>query len=166
MQRIRATHFRGLLFVILIGLVSFGQLALGQGISGSLTGQITDPSGAAIPGATVALSNVDTDQVQNIVTDGQGVYSFKLVPPGNYSLKVNAGAFAEYVQKGIVINANLYATQNVHLKVASAKGETVSVTADAELIDTTSAELGMTINEASVSELPLNGRDPSSLALL
>ena len=166
MQLIKATHLRGLLFVILIGLVSLGTRALGQGTNGSLTGQITDQSGAAIPGAAVTLTNVDTDLVQSIVTDGQGVYLFKLVPPGNYSLKVNAGAFADYVQKGIVINANLYATQNVHLKVAGAKGETVNVTADAELINTTSAELGTTIDEHSVSELPLNGRDPSSLALL
>ena len=58
------------------------------------------------------------------------------------------------------------ATANVHLKVATAKGETVKVTADAELIDTTTAELGMTVNEQSVTDLPLNGRDPSSLALL
>ena len=64
------------------------------------------------------------------------------------------------------MNANLYATQNVHLKVATASAETVSVTADAELINTTSAELGMTVNEQSVTELPLNGRDPSTLALL
>jgi hypothetical protein len=70
------------------------------------------------------------------------------------------------VQKGIVINVNLYATQDVHLKVATAKGETVNVTADAELINTTSAELGTTVNEFSVTELPLNGRDPSNLVLL
>ena len=82
------------------------------------------------------------------------VYLFKLVPAGNYSLGITAQAFAAYMQKGIVMNANLYATQNVHLKLANVQGEVVTVTADAELIDTTSAELGMTINEPSVSELP------------
>jgi hypothetical protein len=91
---------------------------------------------------------------------------FKPVQPGHYELKVTAASFVQYQQNGIVINANLYATQNVQLRVAKGKGETIVVTADAELIDTTSAELGMTVNEQSVSELPLNGRDPSTLALL
>ena len=112
------------------------------------------------------MTDIDNNYGATLKTDTTGAYQFKLVPPGNYSLLISAASFADYLQKGIVINANLYATQNVHLKVASAKGETVSVTADAELIDTTSAELGMTVNEDSVSELPLNGRDPSTLALL
>ncbi len=166
MQLISAKGLRALLLVVVLGFVSSAALLFGQGTNGSLTGQVTDPSGAAIPSATVALTDVDTNYTQNATTDGQGVYQFKLVPPGHYALSIAAGSFAQYVQKGIVINANLYATQNVQLKVAKAKGETINVTADAELIDTTTAELGMTINEASVSELPLNGRDPSALALL
>ena len=166
MQRNKATQLWGLLVVILICLVSLGTSAFAQGTDGNLTGQITDSSGAAIPGAAVTLTNVDTDLVLSAVSDAQGVYLFKLIPPGKYALKVNSGAFAEYIQKGIVIDANTSATQNVQLRVAGAKGETVSVTADAELIDTTTAELGMTVNQDSVSELPLNGRDPSSLALL
>jgi len=165
MQRIKATHLGGLLFVLLIGLVSLGKPVLGQGTNGSLTGQVTDSSGAAIPNAAVTLTNVGTNLVLSQVTDGQGVYLFSLVPPGNYMLAVKAATFAGYVQKGIAINANLYATQNVQLKVAST-GETINVTANAELIDTSTAELGMTVNQAAVSDLPLNGRDPSALALL
>jgi hypothetical protein len=166
MQLISAKGLHVLLLAVVVGFVSSTASLLGQGTSGSLTGQVTDPSGAAIPGATVALTNVETNYSQNKVTDGQGVYLFNLVAPGNYVLTISANSFAQYVQKGIVINANLYATQNVQLKVAKAKGETINVTANAELIDTTTAELGMTINEASVSELPLLNRDPSSVALL
>jgi len=166
MQLINAKGLRALLLVLALGFVCSAALLFGQGTNGSLTGQITDPSGAAITGAAVTLTDVNTNSTQNAVTDGQGVYLFQLVPPGRYELKVTAGAFAQYQQNGIEINANSYATQNVQLRVAKAKGETVSVTADAELIDTTSAELGMTINQESVAELPLNGRDPSTLALL
>ena len=166
MQLISAKGLRNLLLIAVLGFVSSAALLFGQGTNGSLTGQVTDASGAAIPGASVALTNVDTNYPQNAVTDGQGVYLFNLVPPGHYALAVTANSFALYVQKGIVINANLYATQNVQLTVAKAKGETINVVADAQLIDTTSAELGMTINEQAVSELPLNGRDPSALALL
>jgi hypothetical protein len=165
MQLISAKGLRALLLVVVVGFIS-SVLAFAQGTNGSLTGQVTDPSGAAIPNASVALTDVDTNYTQSVVTDASGTYLFNLVPPGNYVLKIGANSFAEYVQRGIVINANLYATQNVRMKVAGAKGETVNVTADAELIDTTSAELGMTVNEQSVSELPLNGRDPSTLALL
>ena len=165
MQLSYAKRVRVLLLVI-VGLVAPGVFVHGQGTTGSLTGQLTDPSGAAIAGATVTLTDVDTNSVLTLKTDATGVYEFKPLQPGNYTLLISAASFADYLQKGIVINANLYATQNVHLKVASAKGETVNVTADAELIDTTSAELGMTVNEDSVSELPLNGRDPSTLALL
>jgi Carboxypeptidase regulatory-like domain len=164
MQVIGAERLRVLMLVVVFGFVSTA-LMFGQGTSGSLTGQVTDPTGAAITGVAVILTNVDTNDAQKSVTDGQGVYSFRLVPPGSYSLVVSSEAFAKYVQTGIVINANLYATQNVQLKMAST-GATVSVEANAQLIDTTTAELGITINQDAVSELPLNGRDPSSLALL
>ena len=157
MQLIYAKRIRALLFVIVVGLITSVVFVQGQGTTGSLTGQITDPSGAAIAGATVTLTNIDTNYPQTVKTDTTGVYQFKLLQPGNYSLSISAASFAEYQQKGIVINANLYATQNVHLKVATAKGETVNVTADAELINTETAELGMSINQQSVTDLPLNG---------
>jgi protocatechuate 3,4-dioxygenase beta subunit len=166
MQLTNAKRLRALLLVIVVGLITSVVFVQGQGTTGSLTGQVTDPSDAAIPGAIVTLTNVDTNYSQTVKTDTTGVYQFKLLQPGNYALTISAASFAEYLQKGIVINANLYATQNVHLKVATAKGETVNVTADAELINTETAELGMSINQQSVTDLPLNGRDPSSLALL
>ncbi|MGB7549252.1 MAG: carboxypeptidase-like regulatory domain-containing protein [Terracidiphilus sp.] len=166
MQLINAKNLRALLLAVLVVLVGSNVLVYGQGTSGSLTGQITDPSGAAIVGATVTLTNVGTNFSQIVTADSTGIYLFKPVQPGNYSLMIVASGFANYVQKGIVINANLYATQNVRLAIATVKGETVNVTANAELINTTSAELGTTVNEYSVSQLPLNGRDPSQLALL
>jgi hypothetical protein len=166
MQLTNAKNLRALMLAVLVGLAGSCALVYGQGTNGSLTGQVTDPLGAAIPGAAVTLTNVDTNYPQKAVTDGQGVYQFKLVPSGRYELSVAAATFALYDQKGIVINANLYATQNIQLQVAKAKGETVQVTADAELIDTTTAELGMTIDQQSVSELPFQNRDPSAVAVL
>ncbi len=166
MQLISANRVRAFILVALTIFIGSGVLVYAQGTNGSLTGQITDPSGAAIASADVTLTNTGTNLTLAAKTDSTGVYLFKLVPPGNYALGVNATGFADYRQNGIVMNANLYATQNVGMKVATAKGETVNVTADAELINTTTAELGMTVNEQSVADLPLNGRDPSTLALL
>ncbi len=164
MQFIGAKCLRALLLVF-VALATCGAFVYGQGTSGSLTGLVSDPSGAVVSGATVTLTNLGTNYAHAVKTDNTGVYLIKPVDPGNYSLKINAQGFEGYVQTGIVIHANEYATQDVHLKVG-ATGETVSVTADAELVNTTSAELGSTVNEAAISELPLNGRDPSSLVLL
>ncbi len=163
MQIINAKYLRVLLLLILAG---SGLLAYGQGTSASLTGQVTDPSGAAIPGATVTITNVGTNFTQVVKTDGVGTYQIRPVPLGTYSLTIEAAGFKHYAQTGIELTANLSATQDVQLKVGTAKGETISVTSDAELINTSSAELGTTVGEAAISELPLNGRDPSSLVLL
>ena len=163
MQLISAKSLRALVLVILVAFVGSGVLVYGQGTSGSLTGQISDPTGAAIANATVTLKNVDTDSLQTTTSNNAGVYLLKPVMPGNYTLTIAAKGFAAYVQKGIVITVDLAATQDVHLKVASAASEVVTVTADAELVNTTSAELGQTVNEAAISALPLDGRDPSAL---
>jgi len=166
MHSFNAKSLRALVLVITVALVGSGVLVYGQGTSGSLTGQISDSTGAAVLNAAVTLKNVDTDSLQTATSNNSGIYLLKPVMPGNYVLTITAKGFAVYVQKGIVITANLYATQDVHLRVASATSEVVTVTADAELVNTTSAELGSTVNEAAISGLPLDGRDPSSLVLL
>src|ERR1035441_3859025 len=166
MQSVIRKCRRALMVVVLVGAFLSPTPSHAQSTYGSLTGQVTDPTGAAIAGASATLNNVDTNYSQTTNTDSTGVYLFKLVSPGDYSLTISARGFAEYVQKGIVINANLYATQNVGMRVATAQGEVGNVTADTELINTTTAEMAMTVNSQSVADLPLNGRAPSTLALL
>jgi hypothetical protein len=161
----RAQYWFVTALVLLLSVLGGTGRLSGQSTYGSLTGQVTDPVGAAIVGAGVTLTNVDTNYPQTAKTDGSGVYLFKLVSPGSYSLSVSNSGFSEYIQKGIVINANANATQNVSLKVGNT-GATVTVESNTELIDTTSAELGATVNEYSVTQLPLNGRNPSTLVLL
>ncbi|MGB7267274.1 MAG: carboxypeptidase regulatory-like domain-containing protein, partial [Terracidiphilus sp.] len=164
MQSIGAKCLRAFMLVV-VALAGCGVFVYGQGTSGSLTGLVSDPSGAVVAGATVTLTNRGTNYVQVVKSDNIGIYLVKPVEPGDYLLKISAVGFAGYVQTGIVIHANEYVTQDVHLKMGTT-GETVSVTADAEMINTSSAELGTTVNESAISELPLNGRDPSSLVLL
>jgi hypothetical protein len=163
---INAKYAGAFLLIILVGLAGTGLLAYGQGTSASLTGQVTDPSGAAVPGAAVTVTNIDTNFMQSAKTDSVGTYLIRPLPIGNYSLAISAAGFDRYLQKGIVLTVNLAATQDVHLKVGAGKVETVSVTAEAELINTSSAELGSTVNEAAISALPLDGHDPSSLVFL
>jgi hypothetical protein len=154
-----------LLLVSILMLGYGGTMALGQGTSASLTGQITDATGAAVTGAAVSVKNTDTNLTQATTSNNVGVYTIAPLPPGNYSLTVEAKGFARYLQQGIVLGVNISATQNVALKPGSVN-ETVTITENAELIDTTTAELGTTVNATEITELPLNGRDPSTLVLL
>jgi hypothetical protein len=163
---INAKHIRALLLIILVGLVGSGLLAYGQGTSASLTGNVTDPAGAVVVGATVTVTNIDTNFTHAVKTDSVGTYLIRPLPIGNYTLAIDATGFARYVQKGILLTVDQAATQDVRLKVGAGKAEVISVTADVELINTTTAELGTTINEAAISKLPLDGRDPSSLVFL
>jgi hypothetical protein len=157
----------GVFLVILVaGWIASGVPAFSQGASASLTGAVTDASGAAVGSASITLTNVGTNSVQTVKSDSTGVYLFKLVSPGSYSLTVSSSGFATYKQTGITLHVSQNQTLDVHLVIASAREETVSVTADAELVNTSSAELGTTIPQSAISELPLNGRDPSSLVLL
>ncbi|MGD0829392.1 MAG: carboxypeptidase-like regulatory domain-containing protein [Terracidiphilus sp.] len=166
MHVINAKHHRYLLLGLFVALLGSGLAVYGQGTSASLTGYVTDPIGAAVPGAKVTITNIDTDFTLAVKTDSVGNYLLRPLPIGNYSLAIEAAGFAHYAQKGIVLTVGLSATQDVHLEIAKGKLETITVVADAELIDTTSAELGTTINEASISALPLDGHDPSSLVFL
>ncbi len=155
-----------LLRTLTLGLFAvFATVAIGQGTSASLTGQVTDTTGAVIPNATVSAKNTDTNLVQTATTNATGVYLISTLPPGRYSLTVQATGFTRYVQIGITLSVDVASTQNVALKLGSTD-LTVTVTSNAELINTTTPELGMTINQEEVSQLPLNGRDPSSLVFL
>lgn len=166
MQGIKAACLSFVLLCIFTAWLETTNLAYGQTTSASLTGQVTDASGAAVAGATVTVTNRGTNLTQSVKTDSGGTYLLRPLPIGDYTLAIDAAGFSSYLQNGIVLTANLSATQDVRLQVGTGKGETVSVTADAELINTSSAELGTTVGEAAIAELPLNGRDPSSLVLL
>ncbi|HWO35230.1 MAG TPA: TonB-dependent receptor, partial [Candidatus Acidoferrum sp.] len=153
--------FASILALLFLG----GTSAFGQGTSASLTGQVTDNSGAVVPGATVTVTNTDTSLAQTVTANGGGIYLIAPLPPGHYKLTVESHGFERYLQTGIELSVSVNSTQNVVLKTGSVQ-ETVTVFENAELINTSTPELGTTINEAAVTQLPLNGRDPSSLVFL
>ena len=152
-------------FLTVIVFLAAPHFGRAQAAGATLTGQVTDPAGAAVLNASVSLQNVGTSLTDRTASDAQGVYRIAPLPPGTYTLTVTATGFSTYVQQGIVLTVGLSATQNVTLKVGSTQ-QTVQVTANAELINTTSPAIGMTVDEDEVSQLPLNGRDPQSLVFL
>lgn len=137
-----------------------------QVTAASLSGSVTDPSGAALPNATVTALNTGTGASQTRTTTGEGTFTFTTLPPGTYRITVAETGFATKVQEGLQLTVSQSATLNTVLTVG-AQSESVTVDAAAgSLINASTAEVSSLVNEHAVKELPLNGRDPSSLVLL
>jgi hypothetical protein len=131
----------------------------------SLRGVVTDKTGAAIVGATVTISSLETGSQRETKTGSNGEYEFLALPPGKYTLAVERENFQKYEQVNLNLLVNLPATQNVTLKVGSTT-ETVEVSAAAVTLNTTDASLGNAFSTRQVMELPLEaGNVPELLSL-
>ena len=130
-----------------------------------IVGTVTDASGAVIPSATVTAIQTLTGVAATVRSGADGGYVFPALLPSNYSLSVSAKGFENYSQSGIVLEADQAVTINIKLKVGSS-AETITVTADAPQVDTTTGTLSQVIDEARVVDLPLNGRNAASLITL
>jgi hypothetical protein len=136
-----------------------------QSTTGSLQGVVRDEQQALVPGATVTIRNVDTNATRSVVTDSQGRWRVPVLPVGNYEVKVEMAGFATIVRGGIALLLNQDAVVDVTMKTAGVQ-ETITVQADAPLLNTTNAEVGVRFETKRISELPVaNQRDVFSLAL-
>ncbi len=136
-----------------------------QNTNASVSGTVNDPSGASIPGAQVTAQNTGTGLTQTATTTDAGTYTLTTLPPGTYTVTVSKTGFATSVQTGLLLTVGQSATVKAVLTIGETN-ETVSVSAEGNVINQSTAELSTVVNERSVKELPLNGRDPSSLVLL
>ena len=148
-------------------LLAFGLAAFGQSqiTSGTIQGVVTDPSGAAVPKAGVALMHVETGVVRSTHTDDEGRYSAPLLPVGEYQVTVSASGFAKSINKGYVLTLGQNLVANIGLKVASSTTE-VTVTTEAPLVETAQTSTSTLVGLRSVQDLPLNGRRFLDLAYL
>jgi hypothetical protein len=137
--------------------------AAAQDFRGSLTGQVTDPAGAAVVNATVVVTSVDTGAVQQTTTTPEGYYTVPFLAPGAYSLQVTATGFAKFLEPSVQIQTQQNATANVHLTVGTAT-ESVTVNASQPMIDTADASTGQVLSTEQVQDLPSNGQSPLGFA--
>ena len=136
----------------------FGSLALlAQFTTASLSGTVVDPSGEAVPAATVTVQNTETGFTRTTKSGNGGDYLFPVLPVGEYTLTVVKPGFRTYAQTGIALTVNRSATQMVALKLGEGTQE-ITVTADASLVTTNSAAVGRLVNQKSTVDLPLDGR--------
>ena len=144
------------MFLSLLMLVT-GPIAFAQGITGTITGTVSDPSGAPINGAQVTILAVDTNAARTVTTSNAGTYTVPLLKPGRYEIKVQSNGFKEYDQKGIVLAVDQVAEINVPLKVGSAQ-EVVEVTEALPSLQTEQSSNGLALESEQIQNTPLNGR--------
>ena len=137
----------------------------GQSTGGRIRGTVTDPSGGAVPAATVTLINEATHATREVQSGANGEYIFVEVPVGSYEIDMTMQGFKKYVRKGIALDLNQVLTVDIALQLGGST-EVVEVTGAPPVVDTSSTQLGAVVNERSSTQLPLNQRDVYQLLQL
>jgi hypothetical protein len=153
----------GLLAFVALLLVSVGA-AFAQSTA-TLSGTVTDPSGAVLPGAHVKVHSLATGLDRDVVTDAAGIYGVPSLQPGVYDIEVSAPGFSLYKLQKVNLDVDQKASINAQLAVTSA-GEVVQVDSGAVQIETQTMTVGQVIDKATVQEIPLNGRHFLDLTVL
>src|SRR6266581_2203272 len=125
---------------------------------GEVTGRVTDPSGAVIPGAAVTLTNVNTNAVRNVVTTEAGAYTIPSVAPGFYRLRTELRGFKAAVSEPFEVQVQQVLRLDMVLQVGQIS-ETIEVAATADLLQAETATVGAVVENKIITELPLNGRE-------
>ncbi len=133
--------------------------------TGTILGTVKDASGGVVPDARVTITNTDTSLTRTGTTGADGSYRFPALPVGHYRVEVTKEGFAALTRTGITLQVAQEATIDVTLQVGST-GQSVTVTGEAPLVQTSSSTVGGLVNEQQVSDLPLNGRNLVDLTLL
>lgn len=131
----------------------------------SVTGRVSDSSGAVVPGAQVTVTNQKTGLARDSVTNGEGYFTIPLLPPGDYRLSVKKDGFKPVVRPEVVLNVEQVARLDFTLETG-AVSDTVTITSDAPIMNTETSSVGQVVDNKTVVTLPLNGRNYSQLAVL
>ncbi|MGA3017768.1 MAG: carboxypeptidase-like regulatory domain-containing protein, partial [Bryobacteraceae bacterium] len=134
-----------------------------QEFRGTISGSVTDPTGAAITAAKVTVTEEHTGTRIPTVSDSAGQYAATFLLPGDYDIAVEAPGFKEALRKGVHVGAGDHAVIDVKLAVGDVS-QSVEVTADAGMVNTESATVGQAVTTKEVEELPINGRTPMMAA--
>src|SRR4051794_29583492 len=135
------------------------------GNQGSVQGNITDPTGAVVAGATISAVNQETGATQETKSTGEGYYTFPILTVGTYAVKVESAGFAATTAKNVQVSVGGKLTLDVKLKVATGS-DTVTVSDTAPLIETSRTQQATTVGQEAIDKLPVNGRNFIDYALL
>jgi Carboxypeptidase regulatory-like domain/TonB dependent receptor len=139
--------------------------AQSQAANGAIEGTVTDTSGAVLPGVTVTVTNLDTGLDRSMVTNEKGLYRAPLLPLGTYRVVAELQGFKKYEQTGVKVSVGQSAVVNMALGVGTVS-ETITVLADSPVVDTARIDIGHTMSDLEVHNLPLVARNPYNFALV
>lgn len=142
-----------------------GIFAQSQATTGNIEGRVLDPKNAAVPGATVTATNQGTGLEKTTTTNDQGDFSIILLPPGLYTVRANASGFAQNEIKDVTVTVGGRTPAEITLAVGGATAS-VTVTAETPVVETTRTSVSTTINQKSIDNLPINGRNFQDFATL
>lgn len=165
MKCLIGTTVRVIFAALVFSVLGSHQPAFGQTDTGAISGIVTDPSGAVVPGATVTLTNKETGQERVTLTDLSGVYSIPNIPPGLYALAVKKEGFSASTLSGIPVRLQQPVKQNVVLQIGPSV-TSVTVTAAQAHLQTEGHDVAELRNTEQLEQLPTSGRSLLSLATL
>ena len=148
--------------VVLLSLLAAVTLSA-QETRGTILGSVKDPSAASVPGASVAITNTDTNTTVRTGSNEAGLFEVPLLMPGQYEVSIEATGFKKYLRRGLTLTVGSRINLDVKLEVGQA-AESITVTATEPLIETTSASVGQTFDNRSVQELPVLGNSVMLMA--
>ena len=150
---------------LLLATVGTAAFALAQLPTGTILGDVRDPTGAIIPDTKVTAKNIENGQTRTAITGANGSYRFSALPVGSYEVRAAVAGFQMEARTGVTLAVGSEAVVDFALRVGDLT-QTVEVSADAQLVNTTSSSLGGVVGAAQVAELPLNGRNYIDLTFL
>ena len=154
------------LMIAAVMLFAFAPHAMAQSVAvAEVDGHVTDPSGQAVVGATVKMTEIDKQQVHTVSTDSTGRFALPNLPIGAYRLEVTSSGFKAYIQSGITLQVASNIEIPVTLQIGSVT-ESVQVTANAAMVETKENSISQVIDQQRIEDLPLNGRNPTQLLTL
>ncbi|HEX6279042.1 MAG TPA: carboxypeptidase regulatory-like domain-containing protein [Pyrinomonadaceae bacterium] len=159
------TTFRLITAVTFFVFAAIGTYSQSQATTGLIQGNVVDPNGAVISGASVTVRNINTGFQRSVTTNSDGFFTAPLLPLGRYRVTTTANGFSNTVLENVEVTIGNTLSLTISMKVGEAT-ETVDVTTDAEAVDTARTELSTQLNQRSVENLPINRRDFSRFALL
>jgi Carboxypeptidase regulatory-like domain len=129
-----------------------------QAVTGTIIGVITDSTGSVMPGATITLTNTGNGLIRTVITDANGEYTAPSLPTGKYTVKAELSGFKTVTTPNVDLGVDQRFRVNMRLEIGAVE-ESITVTGASPLVQTSSSELGTTVNQEQISTLPLNGRN-------
>jgi hypothetical protein len=163
-QRVQRNSIISLAVLLAVAAMLFSSVAVGQQLTGTISGTAYDQAGAIVPNAKVEVSNEASGDVRRTVTNSTGFFTVTALPPGSYSVIISAAGFARWEQKAIALNqGDARSLPNIALKVGSLTENIEVISSSEALAPQDTGEVSQTLNQEMVHELGLVGRDAGEL---